>query len=285
MKLLKLGFKTSSIFLMALLHLLLIWGMLWIYQTFFYLPDPTILKHLYPHTQVNTKEHTVDYEFKNEKPKNWAEIKKMPSYVYGAFIVSEDWEFFKHRGYDFVQMQTALLEDLKEGTFKRGASTITQQLIKNLFLSSEKSLLRKYKELVLAIELEETIEKKKILETYLNVVEMGPDLYGISQASSYYFKKSVYQLTPKEAAFIAMLLPSPKKYSVSFRKKEMTKFARRSVNFILDKMRRGGFISEETRLAETNARFAFEKDQTPLEVMLPTDELVSEEEEVLDTNP
>lgn len=246
------------------IHGMLIVGMLWLYNTFFYLPDPTILADQFPIPVIDKKEHTVEYKFDSEKPKTWIELKKLPPYVYGAFIVSEDWEFFKHKGYDYIQMQTALLEDLKEGSFKRGASTITQQLIKNLFLSKEKSLLRKYKELVLSVEIEESLEKKKILETYLNIVEMGVDLYGINNASQYYFHKPASQLEPKEAAFIAMLLPSPKKYSVSFRKAEMTKFARRSVNFILDKMRRGGFISEETRVLQTNSRLSFEKDQTPL---------------------
>lgn len=227
------------------------YGVYFIYHFFFNFPDVKVLKDHYP--------IPLEKKFKKEKPKNWIDIKTLPKKVYGAIIVSEDWEFFQHQGFDLPQMQEALLEDLKTGTFKRGGSTITQQVVKNIFLTSEKTLMRKYKELILSTELEETYDKYKILELYLNIAEMGPDIYGIESAALYYFKKHAQNLRPKEAAFIAMLLPSPKRYSVSFRKKELTRYANRIIESILNKMQKGGFISAEVLYEELSIPLAFEK--------------------------
>ena len=142
---------------------------------------------------------------------------------------------------------------------KRGGSTITQQLVKNLFLEQDKNFLRKYKELVLATEIETALPKMKILETYLNYIEMGPGIWGLGKASRFYFKKSPRELRPKEAAYIAMLLPSPKRYSVSFRRRELTRYSRGTTNNILRKMKAGGFISEETLNLELETQLSFEK--------------------------
>lgn len=235
------------------------YGLFFIYDFFFNLPDVKVVKDHYPIIQSLDQK-----KFEKEKPKNWVDVKTIPKKVYGAFIVSEDWEFFHHQGFDLPQMQGALLEDLKTGSFKRGGSTITQQVVKNLFLNQEKSLIRKYKELVLSTELEETYDKYKILELYLNIAEMGQGIFGIELAAQFYFKKHAKDLRPKEAAFIAMLLPSPKRYSVSFRKKELTKYAARIVDSILTKMEKGGFISEEMLNAELSTPLGFEKMPEPL---------------------
>jgi monofunctional biosynthetic peptidoglycan transglycosylase len=244
---------------LTLIYGLVIFFFVKIFQIFFQFPNIEILATQYPQFKFTDIKSPVNIEWLKEKPKYWIDIKKLPKSVYGAIIVSEDWEFFNHRGFDYNQIQESILEDLKTGSFKRGGSTITQQLVKNIFLDQEKNLLRKYKELVLSYELEQRFSKLKILETYLNVVEMGSGVYGLSAASQAYFKKSPYNLSPKEAAFVAMLLPSPKRYSVSYRKKELTRYARGTMNNILRKMKAGGFISEEKLNEELSTPLSFEK--------------------------
>jgi monofunctional biosynthetic peptidoglycan transglycosylase len=118
------------------------------------------------------------------------------------------------------------------GKFKRGGSTITQQLIKNAFFSSDKSLIRKLKEAILAHRLEEVMSKKEILEKYLNTIEFGPNIYGIKPAAQHYFNKSPADLNLLESSFLAFLLPNPKGYYQSFKKRQLTPFARKMVLLI-----------------------------------------------------
>jgi monofunctional biosynthetic peptidoglycan transglycosylase len=117
-------------------------------------------------------------------------------------------------------------------------------MVKNVFLSSNKTITRKLKEAVLAMRVERQLTKTRILEVYLNVIEFGEGLYGIGPASRRYFGKHPSQLTPKEGAFLAMLLPSPKKYSVSFRKRELTPYARSIIRSILGKLRATNRLNE-----------------------------------------
>lgn len=153
-----------------------------------------------------------------------------------AVIASEDTMFWQHKGIDFYELQKSFEKNMKEGKFARGGSTITQQLAKNLYLSSEKSLLRKLREAIIALQLEKTLTKEEILEKYLNVVEFGENIYGVKQAARVYFNKSPSDLTAVDSAFLAFLLPNPKKYSVSFKKKQLTPFARREIKKILGKL-------------------------------------------------
>lgn len=153
-----------------------------------------------------------------------------------AVIASEDTTFYQHKGIDFYELQKSFEKNIKEGKFARGGSTITQQLAKNLYLSSEKSILRKLREAVITVQLEETLTKEEILEKYLNVVEFGENVYGVKEASKLYFGKSPSDLTAVDSAFLAFLLPNPKKYSVSFRKKQLTPFARIQIKKILGKL-------------------------------------------------
>lgn len=186
----------------------------------------------------------VRYQYVKKRPAHWVSIKKVPKHVYGAIVVSEDWGFFKHIGFDFGQLRQALADYYLGGKL-RGASTISQQLVKNLFLSNERSLLRKLKEAYLTVMLEAFLDKKKILEVYLNVIEYGEGLYGLGRASQFYFSKSAFKMNPREAAFMAMLLPNPKRYSESFRKKELTEYAKETMGRIMVKMRQAHFISSE----------------------------------------
>jgi hypothetical protein len=130
-----------------------------------------------------------------------------------AVIASEDAGFWRHKGYDLAAIQEAL--DQKAAAPDeplRGGSTLTQQLAKNLFLDGrDRTLVRKLRELLYALELERTVGKERILELYLNIVELGPDLHGVGPAADAYFIKTPDRLTPREAAFLAVLLPSPRR--------------------------------------------------------------------------
>ncbi|MCR9204378.1 MAG: transglycosylase domain-containing protein [Halobacteriovoraceae bacterium] len=197
------------------------------------------------HVQVKVdKEKNPSYKLVKKKPKNWTTLKEVDYRALHAIVVSEDWAFYQHNGYDVGQIKEAAEEALK-GERTRGASTISQQVIKNLFLSPEKSLTRKGKELLYSTYMERNVSKEKILETYINIAEFGPGIYGIKAASKYYFKKNPKDLTPKEGAFLAMLLPSPVRYGESFREGELTPFAEKTIDSILDKMVRAKYLKEE----------------------------------------
>jgi monofunctional biosynthetic peptidoglycan transglycosylase len=126
-----------------------------------------------------------------------------------AVLVSEDVNFFSHHGFALDEMQSALEDALRDRELPRGASTITQQLAKNLWLSRSRNPLRKAKEAVLTWQLERRLSKRRILELYLNVVEFGPGVYGVGAASQRYFAKPPADLDESEAAQLAAVLPSP----------------------------------------------------------------------------
>src|SRR5262249_12142020 len=107
--------------------------------------------------------------------------------VVRAFLAAEDTRFFRHNGFDLERIRLALISDLQAERFDRGASTISQQLVKNLFLSNERTLGRKFEETVLTWRLEQVIAKKRILELYLNLAEFGAGIYGLEEASQHYF--------------------------------------------------------------------------------------------------
>lgn len=155
----------------------------------------------------NKKEYQYTLGPKNPYFVYW---KNISQYVKWAVILSEDAKFYKHSGVDIDAMKQAFKKNLEVGKYVRGGSTITQQLAKNVFLSREKTISRKLKEIVIAFLIEMQLSKTRILELYLNAVEFGPLVYGIGHASNFYFGKSPATLNPLEAALLASLLPGPK---------------------------------------------------------------------------
>ena len=131
--------------------------------------------------------------------------------IISAVVVSEDASFYKHHGFDERELREALLQNVREGE-GRGASTITQQVVKNLFLSGERTLTRKVREAVLTFSLEQVLDKPRIMEIYLNLAEFGPGVYGVRDAAHHYFGTSSGRLNTMECVFIATLLPSPVRY-------------------------------------------------------------------------
>jgi monofunctional glycosyltransferase len=178
-----------------------------------------------------TSMYNVDLCPKNA---NYVRYNSLPKHLVGALIAAEDGSFYVHQGFDFEEMQNAFEKSIDAGRWVRGGSTITQQLAKNLYLTKEKSLIRKAKELILSTNIEKKLTKAKIIEKYFNVVEFGPNIFGISKASYYYFGKHPSALTPAEGAYLVSLLPSPVRYSASFRKsKELSNFNKKRVSHIL----------------------------------------------------
>lgn len=140
-------------------------------------------------------------------------IEELPKYTVDAFVAIEDQDFYKHHGLNYKRMIKAILVNIKSGYAKEGASTISQQLIKNTHLNNEKTIERKLKEIFLTRKLEKSFTKNEIMETYLNVIYFGNSCFGIESASEYYFDKNASDLTIAESALLAGLIKSPKLYS------------------------------------------------------------------------
>jgi monofunctional glycosyltransferase len=223
----------------------------------FTFPNVSRLKNEYPLPRDLEKDEALTLSL--EKPAHWVPLKAVSPYLRKAILISEDDAFYDHEGIDWKQLRMAMEEGLEEGGRLRGASTITQQLAKNLYLSSQKSLLRKLREALIATRIEKEISKDRILEIYLNVIEFGSGIYGIGKAARFYFLKSASNLSPKEAAFLAMLLPNPKKYSVSFRKGALTPYASSSIRRILGRMRQVQWLSEDLYQSSISTPLTFEK--------------------------
>jgi monofunctional biosynthetic peptidoglycan transglycosylase len=166
-------------------------------------------------------------------------------YLY-TIVMAEDSNFFQHNGINYDALLSSLAENIKRREFAYGASTITQQVAKNLFLSSEKSLLRKLREYTITRALEKRFTKNQILEIYLNIVETGNDLYGVRAASWNYFSKYPADIQSAEGALIALLLPSPRRYAYSiFQNRHLSPDNQRKYLRILKDMRYHEFISPE----------------------------------------
>jgi monofunctional biosynthetic peptidoglycan transglycosylase len=144
----------------------------------------------------------------------WVPLSRISPYVIKAVLVAEDDKFWSHEGFDYEAIQKAIEKDIKARKFKRGASTITQQLAKNLYLSPSKNPVRKIVEAVLTWRLERALTKKRILELYLNVAEWGDaGIFGIEMAARRYYGKSASDIGPVEASRLAAVLPNPRKYT------------------------------------------------------------------------
>jgi len=198
-------------------------------------------------TRVHAADGRLMAEYATEK-RVFVPVTAMPPLVIHAFLAAEDRNFYSHPGVDPLSMLRAAINDIARiGTRRRpeGASTITQQVAKNFLLTNEVSLERKVKEALVAIRLERVLSKDRILELYLNEIYLGGGTYGVAAAALNYFNKSLDELTPEEAAFLAALPKAPNNYNPQ-RYPEAAK-ARR--DWVLDRMAEAGFLS----LADTHA--------------------------------
>jgi hypothetical protein len=170
-------------------------------------------------------------------------LSAMPRHLPGAFLTSEDGKFYRHHGFDLEMIRHALAQNLESRAFRRGASTITQQLAKNLFLNQRRTLARKLEEAVLTWRLQELLGKDRVLELYLNVIELGPGIQGVKQAARAYFGKDVNALSPLESAHLAALTPNPHALARRFRDGEVDEGWQQRLMDLLGMMKRHGRLS------------------------------------------
>jgi monofunctional biosynthetic peptidoglycan transglycosylase len=147
-----------------------------------------------------------------EMKMRWVPYERVSNHLKRAVIAAEDARFSEHEGFDWEGIQKALEKNQKKGKIVAGGSTITQQLAKNLFLSASKTPWRKAQEAVITLMLETVMDKRRILEIYLNVVEWGPGVFGAEAAARHYYGLSAAQLSAEQAARLAVLLPNPRKF-------------------------------------------------------------------------
>ncbi len=185
--------------------------------------------------------HSVDLCISSPK---YVGLNKVSNYFIHSVLISEDDSFYLHQGIDWREFKKSFMQNLKLKRFSRGGSTITQQLVKNAYLSQEKSLLRKFKEILLAQQVEGKYPKAIILEKYLNVIELGKDIYGVKSASSIYFKKSPSNLNILEAVYLTTLLPNPKVYAKSFYAKKLPGWQSERIEVLLKRLLKRQRISE-----------------------------------------
>jgi len=181
--------------------------------TWLTLPDVRPLRTRNPPTTAFIELRARQAAAKGETPRRvqrWVPYSRISSNLTRAVLVAEDATFWQHDGVDYTQLRDAVEVSLERLEFVRGASTITQQLAKNLYLSPSKNTIRKLRELLIARSLEVELSKQRILELYLNEIEWGDGIYGAEAAARTYFRKSSADLTAQEAALLAAAIPNPR---------------------------------------------------------------------------
>lgn len=201
--------------------------------TFAGLPDADSLAKENPKTTALIEQRAAEAREAGRKPRRrqqWVPLSAVSKPAVDAVLISEDASFYLHDGVDTVELARAVGQAVEKGELGRGASTLTQQLAKNLWLSTDRSLVRKLKELVLAHRLEEALTKQRILTLYLNVVEWGNGVYGIEAGAREHFGVSASRLSVAQGAVLAAMLPSPRKRSPSSGSRALWKHAHHVVD-------------------------------------------------------
>jgi monofunctional biosynthetic peptidoglycan transglycosylase len=205
------------------------------------LPDTSALRKTNPKMSAIRAYREDRMRTKGGKPHSlveWRSLSKISPNLIHAVLVAEDDGFYQHHGFDVGQIQNAARTNWKRRRFAFGASTITQQLARTLYLSPNKNLLRKAKEALITRRLEKTLPKKRILELYLNNVEWGPQVYGAEAASRYFFNKPAADLEPGEAISLAAILPSPRRWDPH----KQNGYLGRQKAVLYDRMIRAGYL-------------------------------------------
>jgi len=211
---------------------------IWLAYIVHNLPDVSVLKNYRPSAaaEVLDKDGGVLTQFYDRKFRIWAPVSGLPEVIVHAVVTAEDDTFFEHKGVNYKAVRDAIVHDVQKHRFARGGSTITQQMIKNVLLSKEKTIIRKIREYVLAQRAEELLTKRRILEIYLNEVEWGDNIYGIEAASRFYLDKHASELTVSEAALLAGMLPNPRYYN-PFKRPDKAKTRQDQVLFNMQQAR------------------------------------------------
>jgi monofunctional glycosyltransferase len=217
----------------------LAFGALWVS-----LPDPSPLARAAPATTALIEQRRGEARARKSvlRPqRSWVPLERIPGPVVAAVLASEDDRFFEHEGIDWSATRDAAQHDLSRGRMARGGSTITQQLAKNLWLGTERSLWRKAKEAVLAWKLERALPKRRILALYLNVVELDDGVFGIEAGARDRFGVGAEDLTTAQGVVLAALLPAPRRVDLRHPSTWMMRRSRR----LLDRLVQAGRIDAE----------------------------------------
>ncbi len=207
-----------------------------------WLPDVSFLALENPRSTAYIEHYVKRSVRQGRKPAvfmRWVPLSHISPHLAHAVVIAEDDMFYRHGGVDWESLQKAFDYNLRRGRFARGASTITQQTARNLFLSPSRNPLRKIKETLIAWKLERALTKDRILEIYLNIAEWGVGIYGVQAASRAYFGKDASQINPEEAAALAAALPSPWRWN-PLREAGPKMLRRREV--LLERMQRAGYL-------------------------------------------
>jgi monofunctional biosynthetic peptidoglycan transglycosylase len=229
--------------------LLIVAVLLWLAYEIFTFPDVSVLAKEPPKTTAFMEQRKKELRSKGESDElrwTWVPYGRISPYLRRAVLVAEDDSFYEHKGVDVDAMKEAFERNWKRKKISAGGSTITQQLAKNLYLSPSRNPIRKIKEYFIARALEKHLTKKRILEIYLNVVELGERVYGAEAGARYYFDKAASALTPAQAALLAGCLPNPRVMVPGNPNKRL----RWRQRMILSRLRRWGYLFERQVLAE-----------------------------------
>ncbi|MGB8932170.1 MAG: transglycosylase domain-containing protein, partial [Anaeromyxobacteraceae bacterium] len=237
----RIGRAMLWIFAGAAVFLLLV-GALWIT-----LPDPAPLAREFPRTTALIDQRKAEAKEKRRPLRvrqSCVGLDRVSRRLVEAVLMSEDARFFGHDGFDWTAMRDAAKRDLAQGSFARGASTITQQLAKNLWFGTNKSLWRKLKEAVAASKLEHSLSKRRLLTLYLDVAEWGDGVFGIEAGARSRFGVPASQLTTAQAVVMASMLPAPRRVDLA----RPSRWLRARSHRLLDRMRDEGAIGNEEHL-------------------------------------
>jgi monofunctional biosynthetic peptidoglycan transglycosylase len=205
------------------------------------LPDVSPLKKANPEITALMEQRAAEAQTKPRPIRTWMRYNSISPNLRNAVLIAEDSAFFQHSGYDVGEIKESMKRNWREKRFDRGASTITQQLAKNLYLSTSRNPLRKIREFFIAQELERNLTKQRIFEIYLNVIEWGDGVYGIEPAARKYFGKSASELLPEEAAILAAMIPNPRRYTPA----RNLKYLEKRKAEILDRLARWKYLAQD----------------------------------------
>ena len=240
----------------GLLFSLTVFGGAFVYRflenTMATLPKPEEVAHIKPRlvTKIYAADSTVVHEFSIER-RFWKPLDSISPYVSQALIATEDRRFYTHWGIDPKRIITAAVGNVVSGGYSQGGSTLTQQLARNLYFTHKKTIMRKVREILTAIQLETYYSKEEILELYLNMVYLGGGTYGVEAASLKYFSKSASDLNVNEAAVLAGLIQRPEAYRPD-RSKNLERIKKRRSTVLISLVRAGDITQDEAhRIAQT----------------------------------
>ena len=226
---------------MALGFILLVAGVL---LTFFYLL-PDAVNPSFEELQTQAEARVRAQLEATDAFYQWTPLREVNRDLLYAVVLAEDARFFQHRGLDYDALLDAFITNLRRGETAFGGSTLSQQTVKNLFLTPQQSYYRKLQEAVLTRRMENRFSKNQILELYLNLAEFGPDIYGVAAASRYYFDKTPAEVNAAEGTYLTLLLPSPRRYHYTLHQnRNVTPGLQRKYRRVLTDMRHANYISQ-----------------------------------------